>query len=456
MTYRTPFCAALLALTAMPLWVQAEARLYGEVHVSIDYVDADPDATWYRPAPGGPAFDFQGFADGANQVLADSGYVGIPGPEGINTAIADIMFGTIPFDTLSPEVQAGILDVLHHSLTSGAAFKGWGLNMSDRASRLGVQGSEDLGNGLKALYQIELEIPVANKDADIDNGDPGLVRMRNSFLGLEGGWGRLIAGRHDSPLKMSTAPLDLFADTLADYNRTIGFSDLRSDNSLLYFSPAFWGVQVTGAVIPGGGATVLGVEDPRANGLAEGWSVAANYGAGPFYASAAYERLARPLWRWQDGLYDTSHGIVAGDETRWRFGLGLLDWNGIDLTGIYESRSQVMGQTDNAGVMLWQVQGAYRFGGTRIKAMYGQALPGACVDPMDLGFRFACSSGVVAGTFGDALGPFVEQGDKSAWAVGVDHDFSTRSRLYALYTALTDSNPAGDWSGFSLGMLHRF
>lgn len=456
MNHWRPACAALLALTAIPLGVQAEARLYGEVHVSVDYIDADPDAAWFRPAPGGPAFGFQGFVDGANQVLADSGYVGIPGPEGMNTAIADIMFGTIPFDTLSPEVQAGILDALHRNLTPGSAFKGWGLNMSDRASRIGVQGSEDLGNGLKALYQIELEIPLANRNGDIDDGDPAAVRMRNSFLGLAGGWGRLLVGRHDSPLKMSTAPLDLFADTLADYNRTVGFSDLRPDNSVLYVSPALWGVQLSGALISPGGATVLDVYDPRANGIADGWSLAATYGAGPFYAAAAYERLARPLWRWQDGLYDTSHGTLADDETRWRFGLGLLDWRGIVLSAVYESRSGILGQDDNAGVELWQVQGAYRLGATRLKAMYGQALPGACVDPLDLGFRYACNTGVVAATFADHLGSFVEQGDKSTWALGVDHDFSSRSRVYALYTALTDDNPAADWSGFSMGMLHRF
>jgi predicted porin len=43
----------------------------------------------------------------------------------------------------------------------GADFKGWGMSGNgylpgvNRASRIGVKGSEDLGNGLKAIYQVE-------------------------------------------------------------------------------------------------------------------------------------------------------------------------------------------------------------------------------------------------------------------------------------------------------------
>jgi predicted porin len=198
------------------------------------------------------------------------------------------------------------------------------------------------------------------------------------------------------------------------------------------------------------------VVDDRANGIADGWSVAARYARGPFQASIGYQRFLRPLWRWQDGLYDLSHGVLAGDETLWRAGLGLLDWRGLDLTALYESRSQVLGQPDNGGSTLWQVQGGYRFGATRLKAMYGQALTGDCVDPEALGFRFGCASGVVAGTFGDALGVFGETGDRSTWALGLEHNFSVRSQIYALYVALDDERPDADWSGLSLGLRHWF
>lgn len=456
MRYWKPRCALLPVLLGLPLWVQAEAQLYGTVHVSLDSVDADADASWYRPAPGGPSFDFQGFVDAANQVLADAGYVGLPGPEGINTAIGDVLFGTIPIESLDPEVQAGILRALGESLTPGQAFRGWGLDMSNRASTLGVRGTETLGGSLKAVYQVEIEVAMANANANIADGDPDSFVMGNTYAGLRGDWGLLLMGRHDTPVKMSTARLDLFADTLADDSHTPGFLDLRTDNTLLYSSPILWGIQLSGALVPAGGATTLGVRDLRADGIADGWSLAAVYVAGPIQASLGYQQLSRPLWQWQDGLYDLSHAVLASEETLWRLGLGLLDWKGLDLTAIYESRSKALGQPDHGGMDLWQVQAGYRFGATRVKAMFGQTLGGGCVDPEDLGFRFGCDSGVVAGTFGKTMGIFGETGDRSTWALGLDHNFSVRSQVYALYVALDDDRPDADWSGLSLGLRHWF
>jgi predicted porin len=297
---------------------------------------------------------------------------------------------------------------------------------------------------------------MANVNDHIADGDPDHVLMGNTYAGVRGGWGLLLMGRHDTPVKMSTARLDLFADTLADDAHTPGFLDLRTDNTLLYVSPTLWGIQISGALVPSGGATTLGVRDYRADGIADGWSLAAVYTAGPVQASLGYQQLSRTLWQWQDGLYDLSHAVVASDETLWRVGFGLLDWKGLDLTAIYESRSNALGQPDNGGLDLWQVQAGYHFGPTRLKAMFGQALGGGCADPEDLGFRFGCASGVVAGTFGQALGVFAETGDRSTWALGIDHYLSIRSQVYALYLALDDERPAADWSGFSFGMRHAF
>ena len=82
-----------------------------------------------------------------------------------------------------------------------------------RNSRLGFKGSEDLGNGLKGIWQIETELDT------IDNE----VQMRNTFVGLQGdNWGKIFFGKHDTPYKMATAKLDIFSDTIADYNNIIG------------------------------------------------------------------------------------------------------------------------------------------------------------------------------------------------------------------------------------------
>jgi hypothetical protein len=56
-------------------------------------------------------------------------------------------------------------------------------------------------------------------------------------------------------MKISTGKLDLFADTMADYNGTVGFRDLRADNVVAYISPSLAGFQLSGAIVPSGGAT---------------------------------------------------------------------------------------------------------------------------------------------------------------------------------------------------------
>jgi len=345
---------------------------------------------------------------------------------------------------------------MNNALTPGKAFRGWDLNANDRGDRLGVKGSEDLDGGIKAIYQIELGIPMTDTDGIAANGDPGRISMRNSFVGLASQWGSLLVGRHDTPTKLSTGRLDLFADTLADYNYTIGFDDVRADNSVLYLSPDFWGFQVSGALMPGGGATIADGPNTNSNSIAAGWSAALSFRRGPFFASAAYEVFGSEFWESQDGAYDIVHAVFADDDSKWRLGLGLLDWHGFTLTGVYESRENVLGMPVQASADLWQVQTGYAFGNTLIKAMYGAADLGACADPLGVGFRYTCNAGKLGQAFGDSFTGLGDQKDKRTWALGFDHSFSPRTKVYTLYTAVDDDNDTADWSGFSLGMMHSF
>ncbi|HIE55985.1 MAG TPA: porin, partial [Chromatiaceae bacterium] len=95
-------------------------------------------------------------------------------------------------DFLSPDVGDSITDV------------------TSRASRIGFKGSEDLGNGLKMIWKVETGVNIA------EGG--GEWASRNAYIGLAGGWGTFLYGRHDTPVKMSTGKLDIFGDTIADYN----------------------------------------------------------------------------------------------------------------------------------------------------------------------------------------------------------------------------------------------
>ena len=434
--------AVATALVA-PAAAMAEATLYGKLHVSIDYADVT---------------------------------------NAIAPAVMTDEFGNVMVDS-----AGRVLFVPD----SGQDFTGWGVSRGNsyipgapRSSRIGVKGSEDLGGGLKAIYQVEFGVNLSDtNDNVVNNADA--ITMRNSFVGLAGNWGTFLVGRHDTPLKISTGKLDLFSDTMADYNGTVGFHDVRADNAIAYISPSFSGFQLAAALVAPGGATAGFGESTETDSIAEAYSIAGIYKNGPFYASIAYESLGADHFMTQGTVDAGSAGCVLpngdptlscsyvdDDWTKWRAGLGLLDWNGFTLTAIYEDWDGFPpGQTRRAfstvnpdgdisvgtisngfeSQKLWQVQAAYAFGNNSIKAMYGAA---------DRDNERALSASRDTLSINNLRQDL--SGDKSTWAIGFDHTFSKRTKAYVLYTSVDDDrkdNPVqaeGDWDGFSLGMIHNF
>ena len=484
---------AVAAALAAPAAAMAEATLYGRLGASLDYENI------------------------TNQIAPTFATVTDPR----TTSIVDNGNGTITIDgiygpdddpwtlTTTPELLEAnpgalnriiILDANGNPViaTPGQDFDGWGANQqgllrgAGPSNRVGVKGSEDLGNGLKAIYQLEFGVNFG--DNNIPSGSNGGVSIRNSFVGLAGSWGTILAGRHDTPLKISTGKLDLFADTMADYNGTVGFDDIRADNAVGYISPSFSGFSFAGAIVSSGGGTAGQGNNINSDQIAGAYSLAAIYNNGPFYASAAYESLNSEMFM-NSAISDAGSGAciddvsgiplldcnyVDDDYNKWRFGLGLLDWNGFSLTAIYENQDNnaagqqrtsltVIDADGNINIgstplgvsdqQLWQVQAGYAFGNNMFKAMYGS------VDRGDTRALNATRAQTLAinnvGNIADALTQDLE-GDKSTWAVGFDHNFSKRTKAYVLYTNVDDDNDdnilgtSASWDGFSLGMVHKF
>lgn len=136
-----------------------------------------------------------------------------------------------------------------------------GTGVNSVASRLGVKGSEDLGNGLKAVYQIEFAVNIDSNnetttetETEFKNGKyvsksksktSGNLAARNQYVGLAGGFGTVLLGRHDTPVKMAQGT-DLFDDGMGDNQSTTaigwGGGENRLANVLAYVSPSFGGV----------------------------------------------------------------------------------------------------------------------------------------------------------------------------------------------------------------------
>jgi len=495
---------AVAAALVAPAAAMADATLYGKLNVSLDYVDVTNVVL--------PIYNENATA---NEVWGNGVYQASILPNPIPVGYVDPTGGIVglPKTTASGQVELvknpAAPNQTHlvapgQVAVPGKDFSGWGMGNTTgggqyiqnsvvynatltslgipvtsagggRSSRLGVKGSEDLGGGLKAIYQIELGINVTDTNSNVANNNDQIA-MRNTFVGLAGGWGTALMGRHDTPMKISTGKLDLFADTLADNNATVGFHDVRADNAVAYISPAFSGFTFAAAVVPAGGATAItGNQNSESSNINEGYSLAGIYSNGPFYASVAYESLGYQLFN-SNATQETCAGYAKnclgadGDWNKWRFGLGLLDWNGFTLDAIYEQQTGIAGSdmfsqgtawngTNWVNFVLptgpdkmtnWQIQAGYAFGNSMVKAMYG-----ASGFDSDNYTPIAGSSPTVLSRQNDLL-----NGDRQTWAVGFDHNFSKRTKVYALYTDVSDDRSnwiaGSEWSGFSLGMMHSF
>src|SRR5438067_2403880 len=130
-----------------------------------------------------------------------------------------------------------------------------GSRLSSNSSRLGVRGTESLGGGLNAIFQIE-----SNVSGDTGNSSTSGLASRETFVGLQGAWGTFKMGKFLMPYDdlhpifgnvptyttsiLSTA--DLWSQgTLSKF---AGGFDARLGNSLRYDSPVYSGFNYSAQV----------------------------------------------------------------------------------------------------------------------------------------------------------------------------------------------------------------
>jgi predicted porin len=303
-----------------------------------------------------------------------------------------------------------------------------GPQMNSRASRIGVKGSEDLGNGLKAIYQFETTI--LSDGGNEQNVTTGFGSQRNTFVGLAGGWGTFLLGRHDTPAKVAFygTGTEYIGDSILDLNGnpfddrkgapTGVFSEVRANNTITYISPTFAGFTFLGSIIPG-------EEDEVENGnQSDGWtdhySVGAIFkGLGGLKVGVGYEKL-------DNQAYGAPPEAENDDSKMWQAGASYTFFDNFTIGGNYESTDNYKG-VDGDDYTAWGVTGKIGLGNNAITAQYVDAE----LDP-------------------DGS----SKTDYDAWGVGAEHNFSKRTKVYAAY-ASGDSDDV-DQDSFSLGMIHNF
>lgn len=119
--------------------------------------------------------------------------------------------------------------------------------LNSNSSRIGFRGEDTLNDDIDLVYQLEYEI-----NPDDEKGKQ--FTSRNTYIGLSNRqYGTLLAGRHDTPFKLSKGSVDVFTNNSGaglslDKIGPKGFEKLgeeRANNVIAYQSPAIVGVPVT-------------------------------------------------------------------------------------------------------------------------------------------------------------------------------------------------------------------
>ena len=105
--------------------------------------------------------------------------------------------------------------------------------IADFGSRIGFKGHEHLGSNLNAIWQVEQNTSIAGGDKE--------WASRESFIGLEGGFGKIRAGKLNSTVKDSSDNVDQWESSNGALNMSVFTRVDERAVSVRYDSPVFSG-----------------------------------------------------------------------------------------------------------------------------------------------------------------------------------------------------------------------
>ena len=325
--------------------------------------------------------------------------------------------------------------------------------VSSNSSNFGIRGTEDLGGGLKAFFQIEMGSIL------LDVGG-GALAGRNSAVGLQGGAGSVLLGNWDTPYKSSTGQVDAFYGTgiantvnVLSGNATPtdvpgnvrnGF-DRRSGNSFQYWSPAVSGFSGRFAYSANEAKTNSAAAIQQSPSLT---SISGSYASGPIYLALAHERHVQFANTATATTSDKGLKFVAGitlGTTSLGFIAEQLKFNGnLAATGL--PKAFTVGTSTEARVNAYYFSIIHRMGLHAIRAAYGA----------DQGVKLN------AGSTSDTKAKMQ--------VVGYSYTFSKRTDVYAVYSKVKNeinsrnnfaingiaSVNGADPTGLGVGFRHTF
>lgn len=358
----------------------------------------------------------------------------------LSTAIAGVLAGSMAFAANADVTLYGQVDLSLDAVDIDGA--GDDINMNSNQSAFGIKGSEDLGNGLSAIFMLEYEVDPSGGDGSTNtfsNGNSS-VQSRDQWIGLQGGFGKLRLGTASTTYKAHSAKIDPFYRTSLQgrnhglqsrlHSQAGANGEGRMTNGIHYDTPDFNGF----------GASANYSFDDTCNATSAGacvdddaYSLGAKYSNGPLYAFVSYVTSDK-----------------GGDDDATQIG-GSYSFGDFSIYGQYEIDGGLLaGNTatpnqSGDGADVWHLGGSFTMGNAMLYAAYGQ------------------------GDDDSAAGTNTEY---DAWTIGGMYNFSKRTMAYAGFNQVSCDN--GGWSNnatnqcanvdptggendlFTVGMRHKF
>jgi predicted porin len=352
---------------------------------------------------------------------------------------------------MAASADATIYGSIHTSVEGNKTKNGAGQKINDNwdvignDGQLGIKGSEDLGNGLKALYKIEVNLDTSGGDLASQSQAP-VATWDEVWVGLSGGWGTALIGREDTPYKtfMDSAGVDILGDSIVDVDNMLvgvgagGFERFTANGAIAYVSPNFSGFTFGAAIIPGaqepavpgGGINVdgLNVKD----GFADHYSLGANFVAGGLKVAGAYEKKVPVIGVNPGAVLPASD---FSDQKVWGVGAS-YDFGAFFVGAKYEDEKN-FGWGNNVDAKRFALSGKYSFGNNAIGVVYGED---------------------------ETKANSVVENDAKGWGVFAEHNLSNRTKVYVAYNdaedkkadTTVDDTDGAEERAFAVGVIHSF
>ena len=103
----------------------------------------------------------------------------------------------------------------NYSSTSGKATTGGAFDLKNNSSLIGFKGTEDLGNGLKGLFQFETNVNAQGGTVAQNNGTL-FGSARDTYVGLNNKYGTVLGGYLSTPFRSTLTSFDVMPGATGD------------------------------------------------------------------------------------------------------------------------------------------------------------------------------------------------------------------------------------------------